>query len=240
MKSAFFVQIILHIFTKEQLPKILFLCFFIALFSCQKEKEIDPCLVDPLASNATLKRIVALEEKHNLDSSSVLLYTQTDAITKQNKNYFIITNTSPILKYNFIANAEIINCDGNDIAEFFDKNDYDEFFKTAKYVKRIWKKERSQQKETKGTCNTLQPLTDLPYFVKLNTNLEKYAWKALIYQYSYKGQTVYYGLYTPIDRKDTKYVSLAAMTCDGSNLQDMANWSQADFLQNAQLERQIR
>ncbi len=214
---------------------------FTILFSCKKEEIIvDPCLLNPLENNEKLKSITNLELKHNLDSSSIQLYTNYSATSMKMENYFLVRNGSPILKYNFFKESEIINCNGVDIAEYYKAEDYVEFFKTAKYVKRIWKKERSKQIESIGTCGTLKPLVDLPYFVKLNANLDKFSWKSLIYQYKYKDQTVYYGIYTPIDRKDTKYVGFAAMNCEGINLQEKPDWNQADFLANAILERQIR
>ena len=184
--------------------------------------------------------MVALELKHNLDSCSVNLYTNIDPITKKAENYFVMSNGSPILKYSFINNAQIINCDGRDVAEYFSKGEYISFFADAKFVKKIWKKEKSKPIESLGSCGTLTPLADLPYFVKLNAALNKYAWRSLIYQYNYKNQTIYYGLYTPIGQEDTRNVNLATMTCDGTNLQDAKEWSQADFLANAILERQIR
>ncbi len=214
--------------------------FVFLVFSCKKEEIIDPCLLNPTETNDTLKRLITLEIKHNLDSSSIQLYTNYSYTTKKIENYFLFTNSSPVLKYNFIQNAEIINCEGVDIALYYKTEDYLEFFKTAKFIKTIWKKAKSKQIESKGTCGTLNPLVDLPYFVKLNANLDKYAWKSLIYQYNYKSETVYYGLYTPIDRKDTKYISFAAMACDGTNLQEKQGWDQTDFLNNAILERQIR
>ncbi len=223
-----------------QQKKGIFYILFFLLFSCKKEIEIDPCLINPLSTNSTLKRIIELEAKHNLDSNSISLYTSFDSFTQKTKNYFVISNTSPVLKYNFLPNSEIINCDGTDIAQYFDKNQYEDFFKSAKIVKKIWKKEKSNPIENKGTCNTLNPLGELPYFIKLNNILDKYAWKSLVYQYNYKGQTIYYGIYTSIDRKETKYINTAAMTCDGINLQESSDWNQSDFLQNAILERQIR
>lgn len=224
-----------------KLKHFLILIIFSLALSCKKDNEvIDPCLINPLESNQKLKSITSLELKHNLDSSSIQLYTNYSGTTKKIENYFLVRNSSPILKYNFLKDSEIINCNGVDIAEYYKAEDYIEFFKTAKYVKRIWKKERSKQVESKGTCGTLNPLVDLPYFVKLNANLDKFAWKSLIYQYKYKDKTVYYGIYTPIDRKDTKYVGFAVMDCEGVNLQEKSDWNQADFLANAILERQIR
>jgi hypothetical protein len=222
------------------LKKEILLIFLLLFFSCKKDKELDPCLIDPIGTNSTLKRIIALEEKHNLDSNSINLYSNFDSFSQKTNNYFVITNTSPVLKYNFFSNAEIINCEGTDIAQYFDKDEYTVFFKSAKFVKKIWKKEKTLSIENKGTCNTLNPLVELPYFIKLNSILDKYAWKSLIYQYNYKGQTVYYGLYTSNDKKETKYITTAAMTCDGTNLQESTDWSQSDFLQNAKLERKIR
>jgi phage anti-repressor protein len=203
-------------------------------------KIIDPCLLAPIENNATLKRMVALELKHNLDSCTVNLYTNLDPLTKNLDNYFVLSNGSPILKYSFIQKAQIINCDGRDIAEYFSKTEYTNFFDKAKFVKQIWKKEKSKQVENMGTCGTLKPLTDIPYFIKLNTALDKYAWHSLIYQYKYKNVTLYYGIYTPIGQEETKNVNYAAMTCEGTNLQDSPEWSQSDFLANAVLERQIR
>jgi hypothetical protein len=210
------------------------------LLSCKKDEIVDPCLLNPLENIEKLKSITTLELKHNLDSSSIQLFTRYSATTMKVENYFLIRNGSPILKYNFFKDSEIINCNGVDIAEYYKTEDYVAFFKTAKYIKRIWKKERTRQVESTGTCGTLNPLVDLPYFVKLNENLDKYAWKSLIYQYKYKEKTVYYGIYTPIDRKDTKYVGYAVMDCDGINLQEKPDWNQIDFLNNAILERQIR
>lgn len=221
---------------------LLFFLFLIVYFlnnSCKKEDEVDPCILNPTENNATLKRMIGLELKHNMDSCSINLVSQFDNSTKKNSYFFVVTNSSPILQYHFIKNAEIINCSGNDIAEYYTKDQYDEFFKTAKFIKQVWKKERNKSIESLGSCNTLSPMTNLPYFVQLKLNLEKYAWKSLIYQYNYKGKTLYYGLYTRIDQEGQKLANVAAMDCEGNNQQDLPTWNQKDFLENATLERQI-
>jgi hypothetical protein len=218
--------------------KTLFLIFLI-IFSCKKEEEIDPCILDPTENNATLKRMIALEMKHNMDSCSINLVSQFDNVSKKDNYFFVVTNSSPILQYHFIKNAQIINCSGNDIAEYYSKEQYDDFFKNAKFKKQIWKKDRNKSIESVGSCGTLTPMSSLPYFVQLKLNLEKYAWKSLIYQYNYKGKTLYYGLYTRIDQEGQKLANVAAMDCEGNNQQDLTTWNQKDFLENAILERQI-
>jgi hypothetical protein len=219
--------------------KNLLIVLFIFVFSCKREEEIDPCILNPTENNATLKRMIALEIKHNIDSCSINLVTKFDNISKKNNYFFVVTNSSPILKYHFIKNAQIINCAGADIAEYYTKEVYEEFFKEAKFVKQVWKKERNKPIESIGSCGTLTPMTVLPYFKNLKLNLEKYAWRSLIYQYNYKGKTLYYGLYTRIDQEGQKLANVAAMDCEGNNQQDSPTWDQKDFLENAILERQI-
>ncbi|MES2795577.1 MAG: hypothetical protein V4683_06415 [Bacteroidota bacterium] len=225
---------------KKLFRNLCYLTFCLGLFACKKEEEIDPCILNPLETNSTLKRIVYLEEKHNMDSCSINLVSRVDASTKLKEYFFVVTNGSPILNYHFIKNAQIINCNGRDIGEFYVKSNYEEFFSSVKFEKKIWKKDKRIPIETAGTCGTLTPLKDIVYFQNLNTLLDKYAWKSAIYQYKYQNQTLYYGLYTAIDQKENKYASLAAMDCSGKNLQDSPSWNQVDFLENAVLERQIR
>lgn len=219
--------------------KKLSICLIILFFSCKKEEETDPCIQNPTENNATLKRMISLEMKHNLDSCAINLVERYNSVIKMNEYFFVVTNSSPILQYHFIKNAQIINCIGADIAEFYNKERYEEFFKSVKFVKQVWKKERSNSFESIGTCGTLTPMIQLPYFINLKLNLVKYAWKSIIYQYNYKGKTLYYGLYTRIDEEGTKKAYVAAMDCDGKNQQDLTTWNQADFLANAILERQV-
>jgi hypothetical protein len=209
------------------------------LFSCDNTDAIDPALDNPLETNATLKRMVNLENKHNLDSCSLKAYSIPATKNAPKEYYYVLTNGSPILKYNFIPNAQIISTNGVDIGEFYDSTQYSRFFKEAKFEKTIWSKNKNIDNLQLGTCKTLNPMQDLTYFIGLKKNLDKYAWKSLIYQYSYKAQTIYYGIYTGIDRPNSKYSKVAAMTCDGENLQERTDWNQADFLANAILERQV-
>jgi hypothetical protein len=217
-------------------------CFILLIFnfiSCKKEEIIDPCILNPLTNNATIKRIIYLEEKHNIDSCSINLVSRIDVQTKLKDYFFVVTNGSPVLKYHFIKNAQIINCSGRDIGEFYNEDNYKEFFASVKFEKNIWKKNKNAPKENTGTCGTLDPIKDLPDFQKLKIQIDKYAWKSAIYQYKYKNATLYYGLYTPIDQIGKKYAKTAAMDCKATNFQDLETWSQADFLENAILERQV-
>ena len=207
--------------------------------ACKKNESIDPCILNPTVNNASLNRIIALENKHNFDSSSINLVSRHKK-TNIKEYFFVVTNGSPILQYHFLPNAQIYNCDGVDIAEYFQKSDYDAFFSSVKFEKKIWKKNKNNSIENRGTCNTLNPITDLPYFADLDKKLNQFAWKSIIYQYSYKGKTLYYGIFTRKELSGTKSANLAAMDCEGHNLQDDPTWSQSDFLQNAVLERQIR
>lgn len=222
------------------LKSICFLLVMSLFVSCKKEIELDPCLNDPVTNNATLKRMIDLENRHNADSCSLLLYSKIPNKKASKEYYFVLTNGSPVIKYHFINNAQIINCDGVDVAEYFEIADYEAFFADAKYEKKIWSKNALIDQLQPGTCNTTSPLKDIEYFKKLDSQLNTYAWRSIIYQYSYKNKTVYYGLYTGIDQKNKKSFRAAAMDCTGANLQENSDWSQSDFLTNAILERKIR
>lgn len=219
-------------------PLYLNLMLFTMLWGCQNQKEIIPCLNNPLENNETLKRMVDLENRHNADSCSILLYYQIE--NKIKEYYYVFTNGSPVLKYHFLPNSQIISCSGVDIAEYYDENGYERFFETAKFEKKIWSKPKLLDMKQTSTCNTLNPMQELAYFKKLNSQLEVYAWKSAIFQYKYNNQTIYYGLFTSKEFANKKYSKVAAMTCDGTNLQDLPTWNQSDFLANAVLERQVK
>ncbi len=210
----------------------------VVLISCQKEREIIPCLNNPLQNNETLKRMVDLENRHNADSCSILLYSQIE--NKIKEYYFVFTNGSPILKYHFLPNSQIISCSGVDIAEYYDEDSYKRFFETARFEKKIWSKPKLLDLKQTSTCNTLNPMQELTYFKKLDEQLNVYAWKSAIFQYKYNNQTIYYGIFTSKEFANKKYSKVAAMTCDGTNLQDLPSWNQGDFLAKAILERQVR
>jgi hypothetical protein len=214
------------------MKKIAVLIFFlISIISCKSIDNVEPGLVicgmkDPANTVGWYKQILDLQERHNLDSCSIKEYTY------RGSPVYVMNNGAAVLRYHFLLQLpQIYNCDGVDIGDTWSENLFSEFYKEAKFVKNIWKKNIRNPSLATDACGSKDPIKDFSFLSKALDFFSVNAWKAAIYEYEYQGSIVFVGMYTYTP--NSKVSSFIVIDCQGVRLSEGTNWNQKDFREKA-------
>ena len=214
------------------MKKIAVLIFFLAnVIGCKSVDSVDPGLIicgmnDPANTVGWYKQILDLQERHNLDSCSIKEYTF------KGKSVYVLNNGAAVLRYHFLLQyPQIYDCDGVDIADLWNESLLRDFYKEAKFVKEIWKKNSRVPSLRNNACGVKDPAKELSVLSKAVDFFSINAWRAAIYEYEYQGSIVFVGMYTYAP--NTKDYSYVVIDCQGIRLSEGANWNQKEFREKA-------
>jgi hypothetical protein len=191
------------------------------------EPELLVCsMKDPANTVGWYKQILDLQERHNLDSCSIKEYSY------RGNSVYVLNNGAAVLRYHFLIQfPQIYNCDGVDIGDTWNESLFSAFYKEAKFIKNIWKKNIRNPTLQATACGVKDPTKDLLFLSKAVDFFTINAWKAAVYEYEYQGNVVFVGMYTYTP--NSKVSSFIVIDCQGVRLSEDTNWNQKDFREKA-------
>jgi hypothetical protein len=208
-----------------------FIFVLVTVIGCKSVDNVEPELLvcgmkNPANTVGWYKQVLDLQERHNLDSCSIKEYTY------RGNSVYVMNNGAAVLRYHFLLQLpQIYNCEGVDIGDTWSENLFTEFYKEAKFVKNIWKKNISKPSLATDACGSKDPIKDFSFLSKAVDFFSVNAWKAAVYEYEYQGSIVFVGMYTYTP--NSKVSSFIVIDCQGVRLSEGANWNQKDFREKA-------
>lgn len=207
-----------------------FLFFLINIIGCKSVDNPEPELIicgmkDPANTVVWYKQILDLQERHNLDSCSLKEYSY------KGNSVYILSNGAAVLRYHFLQLPQIYNCDGVDIGDTWSESLFQSFYKEAKFTKNVWKKNARTFALQATACGAKDPAKDLSFLSRAVDFFSVNAWRAAIYEYEYRGNIVFVGMYTYAP--NTKDYSYVVIDCQGVRLSEAITWNQKDFREKA-------
>ncbi len=210
---------------------VVFIFLLASVISCKSIDNVKPELFicgmkDPANTVGWYKQILDLQERHNLDSCSLKEYNY------KGNSVYILNNGAAVLRYHFLLQyPQIYNCDGVDIGDTWNEDLFNDFYKEAKFVKNVWKKNIRTPSLATDACGSKDPIKDFSFLSKAVDFFRINAWKAAVYEYEYQGNIVFVGMYTYTP--NTKVSSFIVIDCQGVRLSEGANWNQKNFREKA-------
>ncbi len=203
---------------------------FFSIIGCKSVGNPEPELIicgmkDPANNVSWYKQILDLQERHNLDSCSLKEYSY------KGNSVYILSNGAAVLRYHFLKLPQIYNCDGVDIGDTWSESLFQSFYKEAKFIKNVWKKNATAFTLQPIACGAKDPAKELSFLSKAVDFFSVNAWRAAIYEYEYRGNIVFVGMYTYAP--NTKDYSYVVIDCQGIRLSEANTWNQKDFREKA-------